>query len=103
MSLEDLGFWEEVRLVWGLGAFGTFFQEGRASPLSNSTFVSLKLVSTVPENKIPSVPKQFHSTNLVERFVVGNGKPLVPKRLRQLLLVQRTAEKRHKTNVRAAK
>ena len=48
-------------------------------------------------------PKQFKQTNIVERFVVGNGKPLAPKRLLQLLLAQRTAEKRHKTKKSAAK
>ena len=32
------------------------------------------------------VPKQFHSTNIVERFVVGNGKPLAQNSSTQLTL-----------------
>ena len=55
-----------------------------------------------PDTEDSFVPKQFQSGNIVERFVVENDKPFVPKRLRQLLFVQRTADKQHKTKESAA-
>ena len=39
----------------------------RTSPLFILDFSSTIRVCSVPENEIPSVPNQFHSTNLVER------------------------------------
>jgi len=66
----------------------------------NTTGSSWRLGTFLQEGSAihPFLPK----LTSVERFVVGNGKPLVPKRLRELLLDQRTADGRHKTKGSAA-